>query len=255
MAPPRRVEHLFVPAKAIDRLGDKAPIPRRPGAFDLAFAGPVAGLGQHAPIGRGQRRVAEQPPRRRRHAARQIDRGRTRPFAAEHPGHRRDRLADALDHRVAVFGIGDRRHQDFAERHRPPIAQQPHPGAECGGNRGGEQPGAGDQVESERLKAADRRRGGGHPLAADHVAAPAGFAPCQDRGLAERAVQMRLDHLQGKSGGGSGVKGVAAFFEHAHADRRGQPMGRGDGAEGAADLGPGGKGRHRFLRAAALPFR
>ena len=87
----------------------------------------------------------------------------------------------------------------------------------------------------------DRRALWRDALAADHVAAPVLLAPYEDRRLAERAVEMWLDDLQGEPGGRRGVKRIAALFENAHANRRGNPMGRGDGAKGAADLGSGGK--------------
>ena len=40
------------------------------------------------------------------------------------------------------------------------------------------------------------------------------------------------------------VEGVAALFQHAHADGGGDPMGRGDDAECAEDFGPGGECAH-----------
>ena len=85
MVAPRGVEHLFGAAEAVDRLGDKAAIPGVAGAIDmaLAIAATRLRLGKHAAVGRRQRRVAEQPPGNRRIAARQIDRGGTRPFPAK----------------------------------------------------------------------------------------------------------------------------------------------------------------------------
>ena len=111
MAAAGGVEHLLRAAEAVDRLGDKAAIPGVAGALDapLAVAAAGIGLGQHAAVGRGQRRVAEQPPGGRRIAARQIDGGGGRPFAAEQLGDRHDRVADAADQRVAVLGIAERR--------------------------------------------------------------------------------------------------------------------------------------------------
>ena len=226
MAAAGDVEHFFAPAETVDRLGDKAAVPRVAGALDLAVAPAVAGLGEDAPVGRGERRVAEQPARLRRHAVRQIDRRRARPFAAEQLGDGRDRHADLADRRIAVLGIADRRAEDFGERHRPVIAQQPHPGAERRGNRGGEQPGAGDQVEPEL---AETRRSSPPPAPRPgrRSSRSAGSPRSnQHRRLAERAVQMRLDHLQGEAGRGRGIEGIAALFEDAHADRRGDPMGR-----------------------------
>jgi len=43
MTPARGVEYFLVPAKAIDRLGDKAMIPGGTGPLDLAFTPAVAG--------------------------------------------------------------------------------------------------------------------------------------------------------------------------------------------------------------------
>ena len=68
-----------------------------------------------------------------------------------------------------------------------------------------------------------------------------GGAMDDDRRIAARAVQMRLDDLQGEAGGGGGVEGIAAAFQHRHADLAGDPMGGGDGAEGASDFRAGGE--------------
>jgi hypothetical protein len=64
------------------------------------------------------------------------------------------------------------------------------------------------------------------------------------RHVTARTVQMRLQHLQDQAGGHGGVEGVAALFQNAHADRRGDPVGRGDDAETAEHFGPGGERRH-----------
>src|SRR5205823_14533164 len=93
------------------------------------------------------------------------------------------------------------------------------------------------KVKAEALDAADRRRSGCDALAADHVTAPVFRAVDQDRGLAERAVQMRLDDLQREPNGDRRIEGVAAALEYAHPDGGSEPMGRRDNPEGAADLG------------------
>src|SRR6202043_3722552 len=85
---------------------------------------------------------------------------------------------------------------------------------------------------------------GGDALAADHLATAVRLVPGKDRRLAERPVQMRLDHLQRKTGGCPRVECIAALFQNAHADRRSNPVGRGDDPKGAADLGPGSEGTH-----------
>src|SRR5438270_13262970 len=116
-----------------------------------------------------------------------------------------------MDRRVAVLGIADRRAENLVERHRPVIAQQPHQRAEGRGNCGGQQPGAGYQIEAELLtKPFDRRRSWRYTLTADHLAATVRLAPHQDRRLAERAVEMRFDHLQHKAGYRSRVERGAA---------------------------------------------
>ena len=61
-----RVEHLLVPAKAVDRLGDKAAVPRPARALDLPLSAAVAGLCEDAAVGRGESGIAEQPSRFRR---------------------------------------------------------------------------------------------------------------------------------------------------------------------------------------------
>ena len=61
------------------------------------------------------------------------------------------------------------------------------------------------------------------------------------RHVAARAAQMRLDDLQGEGRGDRRVEGVAAPLQDAHADRGGDPVRGGDDAEGADDLGPGGE--------------
>ena len=53
---------------------------------------------------------------------------------------------------------------------------------------------------------------------------------------------MRLDRLQRKGGGDRDIGGVAAALQASHADGGGDPMGRGDDAERAFDLGTGGEG-------------
>jgi hypothetical protein len=58
---------------------------------------------------------------------------------------------------------------------------------------------------------------------------------------------MEFDHLQREAGGDGGIEGIAALFEDRHAGRGREPMGRGDDAEGAEDLGAGGEGLHRDL--------
>jgi hypothetical protein len=57
-----------------------------------------------------------------------------------------------------------------------------------------------------------------------------------DRHLAARPDQVRLDHLEDEAACGRGVEGIAATLQHRHGDGAGDPVGGGDGAERAADL-------------------
>src|ERR1019366_3061859 len=71
---------------------------------------------------------------------------------------------------------------------------------------------------------------------------PAGIES-DHRDLAARAVQVRLHNLEHESGGYRGVECVAALFQHRHAGRRGEPVGRCHHAEGSGQLRPGREGR------------
>jgi hypothetical protein len=83
-----------------------------------------------------------------------------------------------------------------------------------------------------------RRR---HALAADHFGLAAPHIVHDRRHVAAGAVEMRLDHLQRKGGGHRGIEGIAALLQNPHADRSGDPMGRGDDAKSAFDLGTRGE--------------
>ena len=246
VAAARGVEHLFAAAEAVDRFGDKAAVPRVARPLDAALAVAAAGrrLGQHAAIGRRQRRVAEQPAGQRRAAAGQVDRRRTRPLAAKQLGDGHDRVADARHQRMALLRVAERRFHQLGERQRAVVEREARPGIERAGHAGGEQPGTGNEVEAEFAEARDRRRLRRHALAADHPAMPLFRAVDEDRRLTQRAVQMRFDDLQGETGGDRRVERVAALFEDAHRHRRGEPMGRRDDPERAADLGPRGETGH-----------
>ena len=155
---------------------------------------------------------------------------------AEQFVHRRDGGACALDQRMAMFGVVDRGRQHVRERHRAVVAQQHHPGVERAGHARGEQPGAGHQVEAELAEMRDGGRRGRRPLAADHLDLALAHIVQDHRHVAARPVEMRLHHLQRERGRDRGVERVAAALQHAHADRRGDPVGRGHDAERAVDL-------------------
>ena len=161
---------------------------------------------------------------------------------AEQVLHGVDGGADALDQRIAVARIADRGREHVGDAHRAVVAQQRHPGVEGAGNAGRQQPGAGHQIEAE-LVAVMRDGGAGRhrPLPADHLGLAAPHVVEDHRHVAARAVEVRLDHLQRERGRAGGVEGVAAALQDAHADRGRDPVGRGDDAEGALDLGAGGE--------------
>ncbi len=143
---------------------------------------------------------------------------------------------------MAVLRVADRRRQHVGKRHGAVVAQQQHPGFERAGHAGGEQPGAGHEIEALAAVMRDGGAGRRHALAADHFRLAAPHVVENDRHVAARPVEMRLDHLQRERGRDRGVEGVAAAFQNAHADRRRDPVGRGHDAERAFDLRPRGEG-------------
>ena len=157
---------------------------------------------------------------------------------AEKIFHGRDRRAGALDDRMTIARIGNRRRQHVGRTHRSVVAQQQHPGVEHSRHAGREQPGARHDIEAELGEARDGRRGGRRPLPADHLRLAALHVVQNDRNVAARSVEMRLDHLQHEGRRNRRIESVAAFLERGHADRRRDPVRCGDDAEGAFDLGP-----------------
>src|SRR5579875_2066277 len=65
-------------------------------------------------------------------------------------------------------------------------------------------------------------------------------------------VLVGLDHLEREGGGDRGVEGVAALLEDPHGDARRDPVGGGDDAEGALDLGPQGEHRGKILHGSGM---
>ena len=238
------VHHVLRSAEAVDGVGHEA---LRPGAarridLMLAAAARALRLAHDPPVGLGVAAVGEQGAGLRHPAARQIDRGRGRPVPAEQLLDAGDGGAGALDQRMALGRVAERRRQHVGERHGAVVAQQQHPGLERAGHAGGEQPGAGHQIEPEPAIMRHAGAGRRQALAADHLdLVPAGVV--HDHGdVAARAVEMRLGHLQREGGGHRGIEGVAAALQGAHADRGGDPVGGGDHPESAVDLGAGGEG-------------
>ncbi len=84
----------------------------------------------------------------------------------------------------------------------------------------------------------DGGAGGRRALAADHLGAAAPDVVHDDRHVAARTVEMRLDHLQRECGRDTGIESVAALFQRGHPDRGRDPVGRGHDAESAFDFRP-----------------
>ena len=125
------------------------------------------------------------------------------------------------------------------KRHGAVVAQQQHPGLERARHAGGEEAGAGHEVEALAAIMRDGGAGRRRALAADHFRLAAPHVMDDDRHVAARTVEMRLDHLERERGCDRGIEGVAAFFQCRHADRGRDPMRRGDDAEGAFDFRTG----------------
>ena len=235
------IHHLLRAAEAVHRLGDEALVPGVIGALDLLL--PVAALGfslgEDALVGLGRGLVGEELARLRHVAAGQVDRARCRPFIAEEVGQLPDRIRDARQHRVAVLEIADRGFENVAQLEPAMVAQQRHPAAEGAGNDGGEQARARDQVEAERLIGGDGGRLRSRALRAERLDLPRFSRIEHGWHVAGRSDEMRLHHLQHEGGGGAGVEGVAALFQHRHARGGGEPVGRRHDTEGAEDFGAG----------------
>ena len=100
------------------------------------------------------------------------------------------------------------------------VAQQRQPGADGARDGGGKEARAGDEVETQLLEGLDRRAGGGDPLTGQDDGSPrvrVTPAPREENGdLASGTVEVRLDDLEGETGGDGGVEGVAPCFEDGH---------------------------------------
>ena len=137
-------------------------------------------------------------------------------MVAEHVLDHVDRGADALDQRIAVLRISDRRRQHVGKPHRAVVAQQQHPGVEHARDAGGEQPRARHEIEAKLVAimldgGAGRRRA----LPADHFGLAAPHVMEDHRHIAAGPIQMRLDDLQRERGRDAGVKGIAALLQNA----------------------------------------
>ena len=241
----RNVHDLLRAAELVDRLGDEALRPALARASRSARRDRRRRFALRAGRGHKSRRASgcvNIVPGSGTLAVRHIDRRRGRPMIAEQLLDHGDGGAGALHNRMAALRVIDRRRQHVFESHGAVVAQQQHPGIEHARHAGRQQAGARHHVEAERSRkcamvSAGRRR----PLPADDLRLAALHVIENDRHVAARPVQMRLDDLQREGGGDAGIEGVAASFQNAHADRGRDPVRRGDHAEGAFDLGPGGE--------------
>ena len=222
----------------VDRLGDPAAVPDVAGPVDHRLARPASGLCllHDAGVGLTHRRIGEQAARRRRLAVLQVNRRGSRPFGLEQFLHGVDRRRDAPDRRIAVDRIVDRRLQNLGEAHGAVVPQHPQPAVEGARDDGGQEPAARNEIEPEAADRFHRHRRRARPLGAERLQLAGLLAVEQGRKVAARAVQVRLDHLQGETAGDRGVEGVAAPLQGPHSGRRPEPMGGSNNSECAADF-------------------
>ena len=233
--------------EAIDRVGHEALVPGPAGRLDLGLAAAAGGLGfaQDAAVSGGDPGTPEKAACGG-HTIRQPDLRRLRPVLAEHRLHTGDGVGDAGHHRPAVLGVAQGRLHDLAETPGAEPLQQQQPATEGARHAGGKQAGAGDHVQAQRADSLDAGHGRSHSLTANHLDALVAGAVEDHRQVAARPVQMRLHDLEHEAGGDGGVEGVATALQHGHAGRAGEPVRRGDHAEGPGQLRAG-RERRRHL--------
>ena len=245
VAGPGRVHRLGA-HEAVDRFGDEPLVPEGACAVEFLLPRAAARLVDDALVRRGRVLIPEERSGARDAVAEEHV-SRRRPFVTEHPLDEGDRRADPRHDRKTVLRESDRELEDVAERPCSELAQHQQPAVECTGYDGGEQSGTRNEVEVELAKARDRRRGGCGPLSADHDDVVA-FRAVDDRGeVAAGPIEMRLDDLQCKSRGDSGVECVAPALEHGHPGGGGEPVRRRHHPEGAAQLGSSREPHHERL--------
>jgi hypothetical protein len=137
-----------------------------------------------------------------------------------------------------VLGITDRELEHVGERPRAELLEQEQPPAERAGHARGEQACSRDALQPACAVLLDRRRRGRDALRTHDERLPGVGRPEDDRQVAARPVQMRLDDLQDEPRGARGVERIATSLEHGHAGLRREPVRGRDGAERPAQLGP-----------------
>ncbi|MCY1499184.1 hypothetical protein D9M68_331930 [compost metagenome] len=247
-----RVAHRYAAVVGIDFVSHEAAVPDLQRSVDAAAAIGAGGMRfvQDAGVGGRDRGRAEQRIWGRHPAIGQPDIARTGPFVAEQRLHRQDGLGNARHQRKTVTRVVDGGAQHVGQFPCAVVAQQGQPGAERARHGGGQQADAGHQVHAQAAEVGwggQRRRG---PLAAQRAQALFAFAPEQDGHFAARSVQVGFHDLQREAARHGRVIGVAAALQHAHGHLRGEPVGGGNHAEGAAYFRTGSEGgAHETYRA------
>ena len=201
------VVHHRIPGEPVDRLGDESGVPGGQCRIDLRLPGGSARCVEQSAVGRGENRIAEKSAGGRRGTVGgEPGGGRGGPVGAEVLGDRGDGRGHPGKERVTGLGVLDGVAEDGVQRLGAVVAQQRQPGAEGAGDGGGEEAGAGHEIEAELLEGLDRRAGGGDPLTGqdDGPAGPARARPLparreEDGDLSAGAVEVRLDDLEGEA--------------------------------------------------------
>jgi hypothetical protein len=114
---------------------------------------------------------------------------------AELLGHGGNSGRGALGQRIAVQVVTDGGRQNVGNPHRAVVAQQQHIGVKSAWNTGRQQTGAGDKVEAEALVMGDGGAGRHRALAADHLGLVTARIVQDQRHVAARPAEIRLDDL------------------------------------------------------------
>ncbi len=141
--------------------------------------------------------------------------------------------------RIAVLRVPDRELEDVRQAPGTEVAEEEEPAAERARDAGCEDARPRDQLVPQLVEALDRRGRGCDPLAAEREGLATIDGPEERGDLATRPVQVRLHDLQHEACRAGRVEGVPAPLEHGHAGLGGEPVGRRDHPESAAQLRTG----------------
>ena len=167
-------------------------------------------------------------PGQRDFAVGQIDAPRRRPLGKEPLGVAAQRCARPGNRFVGDVGIATQSHmhrktvarelqrrlEHVGQRPGAEIPQRSHQRVEGRGNAGGEQSGAGDQLDSQRPIVGDCRALGRHHIAVDGNHAAGSCRINQHRRLATNCVHVRVDDALDECSSYRSVDGIAATSEH-----------------------------------------